>query len=63
MYLLLVSLFAIYSSENTLVRIACIFNSSTCESGIFDRENCAYPLQLYNILGDGYEVINFGVEG
>lgn len=46
-----------------IVKIACIGNSITYGSGISNRENNAYPVQLQNILGDHYLVKNFGVSG
>jgi len=61
------------NSENTvtengeettsIVKIACIGNSITYGSGIDNREQNAYPAQLDSLLGDGYEVRNFGVSG
>jgi len=42
------------------VRVACIGDSITYGSGIEDRENQSYPAVLQNLLGDGYEVRNFG---
>jgi len=61
------------SSENTtteeateiasVVKIACIGNSITYGSGIENREQNAYPAKLDSLLGEGYEVRNFGVSG
>lgn len=45
------------------VRVACIGNSITYGHGIQDREHDTYPAQLQALLGDGYEVVNFGVSG
>lgn len=45
------------------VRVACIGNSITYGSGIKDRVHDTYPAQLQMLLGDGYEVRNFGVSG
>ncbi len=45
------------------VRVACIGNSITYGSGIKDRVHDTYPAQLQVLLGDGYEVRNFGVSG
>ncbi len=47
----------------SVIKIACIGNSITYGSGIENRERNAYPAQLDSILGDGYEVRNFGVGG
>ena len=45
------------------IRVACIGNSITYGHGIQDREHDTYPAQLQALLGDGYEVQNFGVSG
>lgn len=44
-------------------RIACVGNSITYGMDIANRENNAYPAQLQNMLGDQYEVLNFGHSG
>ncbi|SNZ02070.1 GDSL-type esterase/lipase family protein [Flagellimonas pacifica] len=49
--------------EKEIVKIACVGNSITYGAGMADRENNAYPAQLQNMLGDAYEVKNFGVNG
>jgi lysophospholipase L1-like esterase len=49
--------------ENKPVKIACVGNSITFGAGISNREKNAYPVQLQNILGDGYKVGNFGHSG
>ena len=38
------------------IKIACIGNSITYESGIEDRVNNSYPAQLQEILGANYDV-------
>lgn len=43
------------------IRVACIGNSITYGYAIEDREHDAYPVQLQQMLGEGYEVRNFGV--
>lgn len=43
------------------VKVACIGNSITFGAGIADREHNSYPVQLGNLLGDQWEVRNFGV--
>lgn len=43
------------------IRVACIGNSITYGYGIEDREHDAYPMQLQQMLGEGYKVRNFGV--
>ena len=45
------------------VKIACVGDSITFGAAIQDRENRNYPLQLGKLLGDGYAVRNFGVNG
>ena len=43
------------------VRVACIGDSITFGHGIEDREKNSYPAVLGKLLGDKYEVRNFGV--
>lgn len=45
------------------VRVACIGNSITYGHGIKDRAKDTYPAQLQALLGDDYDVRNFGVSG
>lgn len=45
------------------VKVACIGNSITYGAGIPDREKNSYPAQLQYLLGENYEVSNFGVSG
>ncbi len=45
------------------IRVACVGNSITYGTGIDDRENMSYPVQLGRMLGDGYSVGNFGNPG
>src|SRR4051812_40315304 len=51
------------ADKDRKVRVACVGDSITFGSGIPDREHNAYPAQLANLLGDRYEVRNFGVSG
>lgn len=44
------------------VRVACVGDSITYGSGIDDRQQ-TYPAVLGRLLGDGYDVRNFGVSG
>lgn len=46
-----------------LIRVACVGDSITYGKGIADRESNSYPAVLARLLGDGYEVGNFGVSG
>lgn len=54
----------IISSSNAAekIRVACIGDSITAGAGIKDRSK-HYPTQLQNMLGDKYQVKNFGVSG
>lgn len=45
------------------IRVACVGNSVTYGFRIEDRERNCYPAQLQRLLGDGYEVGNFGHSG
>ena len=45
------------------IRVACVGNSVTYGMGISNREQYAYPSQLQELLGDNYEVGNFGHSG
>lgn len=45
------------------VKVACVGNSITYGTGIADREKDAYPVKLQQMLGDGYQVGNFGKPG
>ena len=55
-------LFIFSSSAADKIRVACIGDSITAGAGIKDRSK-HYPKQLQNLLGDKYEVKNFGVSG
>lgn len=44
-------------------KIACVGDSITFGAGIKDRATKSYPAQLQALLGDDYEVRNFGVSG
>lgn len=45
------------------IKIACIGNSITYGAFLPDRLTQSYPARLQQLLGDGYEVGNFGVNG
>jgi lysophospholipase L1-like esterase/pimeloyl-ACP methyl ester carboxylesterase len=45
------------------IKIACLGNSITYGLDIANREKNAYPAQLQNMLGNGYQVMNFGHGG
>ncbi len=62
------SLFAFTSSacaqdRSDLIRVACVGDSITYGAGVEDREKNCYPAVLQSLLGDRYEVRNFGVSG
>lgn len=44
-------------------KIACVGDSITFGAGVEDRPANNYPMQLQGMLGDAYEVKNFGVSG
>lgn len=46
-----------------VVKVACVGNSITYGMGIADRAHDSYPAQLQRMLGEGYEVGNFGKSG
>lgn len=46
-----------------VIHIACIGNSITAGARLPHPEKNAYPAQLQQMLGNGYEVSNFGVSG
>lgn len=46
-----------------VIRVACVGNSVTYGSGLADRKTQAYPVRLQQMLGDRYEVSNFGHPG
>ena len=45
------------------IRIACVGNSVTYGMTLSDREHTCYPYVLQQMLGDGYDVRNFGHSG
>lgn len=45
------------------VRVACVGDSITYGQGIAERETRSYPAQLQALLGDGFQVVNFGHSG
>jgi len=51
------------ASENGPIKVACIGDSITYGSKVAAREKNHYPAQLGYLLGDGFEVRNFGVGG
>ena len=64
-FLILMSVIVLTLSacQNEPVRVACVGDSITYGHGIKDREHDAYPGLLGSLLGDKYDVRNFGVSG
>lgn len=60
-FLLLLSSVSLWSKGK--IKVACVGNSVTYGYLLPDREINAYPFQLQRMLGDGYEVGNFGKSG
>ena len=50
-------------AQQKKIKVACVGNSITYGSGVANREVNAYPVKLQGMLGDGYEVGNFGKPG
>jgi sialate O-acetylesterase len=60
---LLLLFFITCISFGQTIKVACVGNSVTYGAGIKDRELNSYPKQLQNLLGDSYQVANFGFSG
>lgn len=58
--LLLCAAFSFTLSARVPLRIACVGDSITFGACIDDREQNCYPTQLQRLMGDAYEVRNFG---
>lgn len=50
-------------ASGAVTKIACVGDSITYGAGIKDHKTQTYPAQLQAILGDSYDVRNFGVSG
>ncbi len=64
--ILLALLFSVIFSgnaKNKPIKVACVGNSITYGYTVENREQNSYPSQLQRMLGDGYEVGNFGKSG
>ena len=59
-FALLLVLVAIGANAKDKIKVACVGNSVTYGYGIADREHCSYPAQLQQMLGEDYDVRNFG---
>jgi lysophospholipase L1-like esterase len=51
------------AAGQSVVRVACIGDSITAGSGASDRQSRSYPAVLAALLGERYEVKNFGIGG
>ena len=51
------------AQKKDAIKIACVGNSITYGAGIANREKNAFPAQLQELLGNQYDVRNFGVSG
>ena len=62
---ILLCLFIVFSAtiQAQKIKVACVGNSVTYGHGIENREKNSYPAQLQRMLGNGYEVANFGKSG
>ncbi|HLT51837.1 MAG TPA: GDSL-type esterase/lipase family protein, partial [Arenibacter sp.] len=59
----LLTLLLTFSMQAQKIKVACVGNSVTYGTGVGERELNSYPSQLQKLLGDGYEVANFGYPG
>ena len=50
-----------YVNKGASARVACVGDSITFGAAIKNREKQCYPVQLGALLGEGYEVSNFGI--
>ncbi len=55
--------FCLTAAAQEKVKVACVGNSITYGTGVENREVNAYPVKLQGMLGDKYEVGNFGKPG
>ncbi|RLD76403.1 MAG: hypothetical protein DRJ10_13635, partial [Bacteroidetes bacterium] len=51
---------SIWGQETKTIKVACIGNSITYGAGIKKRNKKSYPVQLGSMLGDNYDVRNYG---
>ena len=52
-----------FSQSEPKIKVACVGDSITFGAGVKNREQKNYPKQLSQLLGEDYEVRNFGVSG
>lgn len=63
LFIFLFSITFIGNAKNKPIKVACVGNSITYGYTVENREQNSYPSQLQRMLGDGYEVGNFGKSG
>lgn len=56
-------LFAHFHLQALQIKVACVGNSVTYGAGVENREINSYPARLQTLLGDEYDVRNFGKSG
>ena len=61
-YLFLTLSVVLYAQQHR-IKVACIGNSITYGYGLPDRATQSYPVQLQKMLGESYQVENFGKSG
>ena len=61
--LALLCAFTVAAQTDSKTRVACVGDSITYGAGVAGRESNSYPAVLGKLLGDKYEVKNFGVSG
>lgn len=61
--LLFACTFSLYAAGKSKIKVACVGNSVTYGYLLPEREQNAYPFQLQCMLGNGYDVRNFGHSG
>ena len=61
--ILLFSILPLFATAQEKIKVACIGNSVTYGYGHKEPAKTSYPSQLQQMLGDKYEVRNFGHSG
>jgi len=51
------------SNSNRLLKVACVGDSITAGTGLSNPAQSSYPARLRILLGDGWQVNNFGISG
>jgi lysophospholipase L1-like esterase len=60
---ILIALLLLASPQADKTRVACVRDSITFGACVAEREKNCYPAVLGGLLGDKYDVRNFGVSG